>query len=101
MNLATKATSTSARDSSAASRWWNGCTPILPARMCWCCNDPPSPSFPRLPREPGDDAREYVSHNRVPHMNFDFSDEQRQLRDEARRFLSEKCRTKARRLGLD
>src|SRR3954466_3108495 len=69
--------------------------------MCWCCNDPPSPSFPRPPREPGDDAREYVSHNRVPHMNFDFSDEQKQLRDEARKFLAEKCPPKAVRAVLD
>jgi alkylation response protein AidB-like acyl-CoA dehydrogenase len=34
-------------------------------------------------------------------MNFDFSDEQKQLRDEARRFLSEKCPAKAVRAVLD
>src|SRR3954447_15859453 len=34
-------------------------------------------------------------------MNFDFSDEQKQLRDEARRFLAEKCPPKAVRAVLD
>src|ERR1700682_1390787 len=34
-------------------------------------------------------------------MNFDFSDEQKQLRDEARKFLAEKCSPKAVRLVLD
>jgi alkylation response protein AidB-like acyl-CoA dehydrogenase len=34
-------------------------------------------------------------------MNFDFSDEQKQLRDEARKFLSEKCPPKAVRTVLD
>jgi alkylation response protein AidB-like acyl-CoA dehydrogenase len=34
-------------------------------------------------------------------MNFDFSDEQKQLRDEARRFLTEKCPPKAVRAVLD
>src|SRR5258708_30378861 len=34
-------------------------------------------------------------------MNFDFSDEQRQLRDEARKFLAEKCPPKAVRTVLD
>ena len=34
-------------------------------------------------------------------MNFDFSDEQKQLRDEARKFLSEKCPPKAVRAVLD
>jgi alkylation response protein AidB-like acyl-CoA dehydrogenase len=34
-------------------------------------------------------------------MNFDFSDEQKQLRDQARRFLSEKCSPKAVRAVLD
>src|SRR5580700_10925562 len=34
-------------------------------------------------------------------MNFDFSDEQKQLRDQARRFLSEKCPPKAVRAVLD
>src|SRR5579871_2084526 len=34
-------------------------------------------------------------------MNFDFSDDQKQLRDEARKFLSEKCSPKAVRAVLD
>src|SRR5215470_18756458 len=34
-------------------------------------------------------------------MNFDFSDEQKQLRDEARKFLSEQCPPKAVRAVLD
>lgn len=34
-------------------------------------------------------------------MNFDFSDDQKQLRDEARRFLSEKCPPKAVRAVID
>ena len=34
-------------------------------------------------------------------MNFDFSDEQKQLRDEARKFLAEKCPSKAVRVVLD
>ena len=34
-------------------------------------------------------------------MNFDFSDEQKQLRDEARKFLAEKCLPKAVRAVLD
>ncbi|MEH2475082.1 alkylation response protein AidB-like acyl-CoA dehydrogenase [Nitrobacteraceae bacterium AZCC 2161] len=34
-------------------------------------------------------------------MNFDFSDDQKQLRDEARRFLSEKCQPKAVREVID
>src|SRR5881396_3893806 len=34
-------------------------------------------------------------------MNFDFSDEQKQMRDEARRFLAEKCPPKAVRTVLD
>src|SRR5947199_9212983 len=34
-------------------------------------------------------------------MNFDFSDEQKQLRDEARKFLREKCPPKAVRAVLD
>src|SRR6202790_470162 len=34
-------------------------------------------------------------------MNFDFSDEQKQLRDEARKFLAEKCPPKAIRVVLD
>ena len=34
-------------------------------------------------------------------MNFDFSDEQKQLRDEARKFLSEQCPPKAARAVLD
>jgi alkylation response protein AidB-like acyl-CoA dehydrogenase len=34
-------------------------------------------------------------------MNFDFSDEQKQLRDEARKFLAEKCQPKAVRAVLD
>src|SRR6201995_878532 len=34
-------------------------------------------------------------------MNFDFSDDQKQLRDEARKFLSEKCPPKAVRTVLD
>jgi alkylation response protein AidB-like acyl-CoA dehydrogenase len=34
-------------------------------------------------------------------MNFDFSDEQKQLRDEARKFLAEKCPSKAVRAVLD
>ncbi len=34
-------------------------------------------------------------------MNFDFSDEQKQLRDEARKFLNEKCPPKAVRAVLD
>ncbi len=34
-------------------------------------------------------------------MNFDFSDDQKQLRDEARRFLSEKCPSKAVREVVD
>src|SRR4051812_45066498 len=34
-------------------------------------------------------------------MNFDFSDEQKQLRDEARKFLAETCPPKAVRTVLD
>src|SRR6202165_4359317 len=34
-------------------------------------------------------------------MNFDFSDEQKQLRDEARKFLAEKCPPRAVRVVLD
>src|ERR1700744_2264273 len=34
-------------------------------------------------------------------MNFDFSDDQKQLRDEARKFLAEKCSPKAVRTVLD
>src|ERR1700716_3218669 len=34
-------------------------------------------------------------------MNFDFSDEQKQLRDEARKFLAERCPPKAVRVVLD
>jgi len=34
-------------------------------------------------------------------MNFDFSDDQKQLRDEARKFLAEKCPPKAVRTVLD
>src|SRR5471030_2960547 len=34
-------------------------------------------------------------------MNFDFSDEQKQLRDEARKYLAEKCSPKAVRVVLD
>src|SRR5215469_14313774 len=34
-------------------------------------------------------------------MNFDFSDDQKQLRDEARKFLTEKCAPKAVRAVLD
>src|ERR1700677_3736705 len=34
-------------------------------------------------------------------MNFDFSDEQKQLRNEARKFLAEKCPPKAVRAVLD
>ena len=34
-------------------------------------------------------------------MNFDFSDEQKQLRDEARKYLAEKCPPKAVRTVLD
>jgi alkylation response protein AidB-like acyl-CoA dehydrogenase len=34
-------------------------------------------------------------------MNFDFSDDQKQLRDQARKFLSEKCPPKAVRIVLD
>src|SRR5215207_3896071 len=34
-------------------------------------------------------------------MNFDFSDDQKQLRDQARRFLSEKCTSKAVRQVLE
>src|SRR3979490_404046 len=34
-------------------------------------------------------------------MNFDFSDEQKQMRDEARKFLAEKCSPKAVRAVLD
>ena len=34
-------------------------------------------------------------------MNFDFSDEQKQLRDQARKFLAEKCPPKAVRIVLD
>jgi acyl-CoA dehydrogenase len=34
-------------------------------------------------------------------MNFDFSDDQKQLRDQARRFLAEKCTSKAVRLVLE
>jgi len=34
-------------------------------------------------------------------MNFDFSDEQKQLRNEARKFLTEKCSSKAVRVVLD
>ena len=38
---------------------------------------------------------------KVPTMNFDFSDEQKQMRDEARKFLAEKCPPKAVRAVLD
>ncbi|NEV79731.1 acyl-CoA dehydrogenase family protein, partial [Rhodopseudomonas sp. BR0C11] len=34
-------------------------------------------------------------------MNFDFSDDQKQLRDQARRFLAEKCSPKAVRAVLE
>jgi alkylation response protein AidB-like acyl-CoA dehydrogenase len=34
-------------------------------------------------------------------MNFDFSDEQKQLRGEARKFLAQKCPPKAVRVVLD
>src|ERR1700758_2925434 len=34
-------------------------------------------------------------------MNFDFSDDQKQLRDQARKFLAEKCSPKAVRIVLD
>src|SRR5919197_2790991 len=34
-------------------------------------------------------------------MNFDFSDDQKQMRDQARKFLAEKCSTKAVRVVLD
>src|SRR6266576_395500 len=34
-------------------------------------------------------------------MNFDFSDEQKQMRDQARKFLAEKCSPKAVRVVLD
>ncbi len=34
-------------------------------------------------------------------MNFDFSDDQKQMRDAARKFLSEKCPPKAVRAVLD
>ena len=34
-------------------------------------------------------------------MNFDFSDDQKQLRDQARKFLAEKCSPKAVRTVLD
>ncbi|MEY9363916.1 alkylation response protein AidB-like acyl-CoA dehydrogenase [Bradyrhizobium yuanmingense] len=34
-------------------------------------------------------------------MNFDFSDDQKQLRDQARKFLTEKCSPKAVRVVLD
>jgi hypothetical protein len=34
-------------------------------------------------------------------LNFDFSDDQKQLRDQARKFLSEKCSPKAVRVVLD
>ena len=34
-------------------------------------------------------------------MNFDFSDDQKQMRDEARKFLAEKCPPKAVRTVLD
>jgi hypothetical protein len=34
-------------------------------------------------------------------MNFDFSDEQKQMRDEARKFLAEKCPPKAVRAVVD
>ena len=34
-------------------------------------------------------------------MNFEFSDDQKQLRDQARRFLAEKCPPKAVRAVLD
>ena len=34
-------------------------------------------------------------------MNFDFSDEQKQLRDEARKFLAEKCSPKVVRTVVD
>ena len=34
-------------------------------------------------------------------MNFDFSDDQKQLRDETRKYLTEKCPAKAVRVVLD
>src|SRR5258708_8929542 len=46
-------------------------------------------------------SSESFSHNRVTPMNFDFSDEQKQMRDEARKFLGEKCAPKAVRAVLD
>ena len=51
----------------------------------------------RFARRPGmtSHATEYTA------MNFDFSDEQKQLRDEARKFLAEKCPPKAVRTVLD
>src|SRR3979411_2808499 len=42
-----------------------------------------------------------ITTNRVTAMNFDFSDEQKQLRDEARKYLAEKCSPKAVRVVLD
>src|SRR5205809_3073802 len=40
---------------------------------------------------------------RVTPMNFDFSDDQKQLRDQARKFLAEKCppRSEERRVGKE
>src|SRR3981081_318032 len=42
-----------------------------------------------------------ITTNRYAAMNFDFSDEQKQLRDEARKFLAEECPPKAVRVVLD
>src|SRR6202166_2403065 len=54
------------------------------------------------PRFRGDDApKRYSSQPEYATMNFDFSDEQKQLRDEARKFLAEKCPAKAVRVVLD
>ena len=44
---------------------------------------------------------ETTTTSEIPAMNFDFSDDQKQLRDEARRFLTEKCPPKAVRAVID
>src|SRR6202795_4169924 len=52
------------------------------------------------PRDDDSSCPEFLTKQRCA-MNFDFSDEQKQLRDEARKFLAEKCPPKAVRTVLD
>src|SRR5260364_96352 len=52
-------------------------------------------------RAPRNDGDTFEYQRRVTPMNFDFSDDQKQLRDQARKFLAEKCPPKAVRVVLD